>query len=188
MLLSLLFMGCSKSTVVLLKSGKSHNAVVVSTDRGSSKLDQVGNFVNLTNSKSAPSRVKQMSQKEIENRFAKVLAISPKAPISYMLYFEPNSTTLTQASEKTLEEAIKTMTKRTSCSVDIIGHTDTVGSKEQNMKVSLKRAAYIQSVIAQKKVKGVKLRSKGYGEADLLVKTADNVSEAKNRNVEIFIK
>lgn len=188
MLLSLPFIGCSKSTVVLLESGKSHNAVIVSTDKGSSKLDQVGSFVDLKNSKHAPSKVKHMSQKEIEDRFAKALAISPKAPVSYILYFEPNSTTLTQASENILEEAIKTMIKRTSCSVDIIGHTDTVGSKEHNMNISLKRAEYIQSVVREKKVKGVKLTSKGYGEADLLVKTADNVSEAKNRNVEIFIK
>jgi len=34
----------------------------------------------------------------------------------------------------------------------------------------------------------VSLTAKGYGEEDLLVKTADNVAQSKNRNVEIFIK
>jgi len=72
--------------------------------------------------------------------------------------------------------------------VDIIGHTDTTGSNEINIKVSLKRAKYIESILKEKGVKAESLTAKGYGEEDLEVETADNVAEAKNRNVEIFIK
>ena len=187
-LISLLFIGCSKTTVVLLDSGKSHNAVLVSTDKGSSKLDKVGTFVHLKDKENVPSEVQTMSQKEIESRFSKALAISPLAPISYILYFKPNSTELTKESEDTLQNAINSISERSPCSVDIIGHTDTVGSNKQNMQVSLKRAEHIKSVLKNKESSSVQLTTKGYGEEDLLLKTADNIAEAKNRNVEIFIK
>jgi len=187
-ILSLLFIGCSKTTVVLLDSGKSKNAVLVSTDKGDSKLDKVGNFVDLKDKEKAPSKIKTMSEAEITRRFSKVLAISPKAPIRYILYFEPNSTVLTEESEGTLQNAIQSIGERSPCMVDVIGHTDTVGSQEQNVKVSLKRAKSIKSILENKNIKVVSLTAKGYGEENLLVKTADNTPEAKNRNVEIFIK
>jgi outer membrane protein OmpA-like peptidoglycan-associated protein len=72
--------------------------------------------------------------------------------------------------------------------VDVIGHTDTVGSNQANAKVSLKRANYVKSMIEARKARVISLVAKGYGEEDLQMKTANNIFEAKNRNVEIFIK
>jgi OOP family OmpA-OmpF porin len=72
--------------------------------------------------------------------------------------------------------------------VDIIGHTDTVGSDAINAKVSLKRARFIEVLVRKENIKILSLVSKGYGEEDLLVQTRNNKSEEKNRNVEIFIK
>jgi outer membrane protein OmpA-like peptidoglycan-associated protein len=184
----LLFIGCSKTTVVLLDSGKSQNAVIVSTNGGKTKLDKVGNFVDLKDKENAPSEIKRMSKEEIDSRFSKVLSVSPTKPIKYILYFEPNSIELTEDSKKILSDAIASIEKRSPCMVDVIGHTDSVGSNKTNAKVSLKRAKYIKSIITKKGLKIVSLTAKGYGEEDLLIKTADNISEAKNRNVEVFIK
>lgn len=183
-----LFIGCSKTTVVLLDNGKTHNAVLVSTDKGSSKLDKVGNFVDLKDKNKAPTKIKTMSKKEIKNRFSKVLAVSPTKAKSFILYFRKGSTLLTEASTTLLEDALQTIGKSSPCMVDIIGHTDTVGSNEKNIQISLKRANYIKDIIEKRGVKVLSLTAKGYGEEDLQVKTADNTAEAKNRNVEIFIK
>ena len=179
--------GCSKTTVVLLDSGKSENAILVGNEKGETKIDQVGSYVNLKDKETAVSEVKTMSKDEISERFSKVLAAAPLKPLSYTLYFE-NATTLTKDSELQLIKAFKSIEERSPCMVDIIGHTDTVGSSAINTKVSLKRAKYIESLIKAKGIKVLELVAKGYGEEDLLVKTADNVNEAKNRNVEIFIK
>jgi len=187
-MISFLFIGCSQTTVVLLDNGKVENAVIVSTDKGSSKLDKVGNYVDLKDKEEAASEVKTMSKKEIESRFSKVLAATPPKPVKYMVYFKPNSKELTEESKATLDKAIEMIGKRSPCMVDIIGHTDTTGSNELNIKVSLKRAKLIESIIKAKGVKVVSMTAKGYGEEDLEVKTADNVAEAQNRNVEIFIK
>jgi outer membrane protein OmpA-like peptidoglycan-associated protein len=188
MILGFFLIGCSKSTVVLLDNGKVHNAVIVSTDKGSSKLDKVGNYVDLKDKEEPITEVKTMSEDEIKKRFSKVLKAVPPKPVKYIVYFKANSKELTDESKVTLLKAIETIKKRLPCMVDIIGHTDTTGSSELNIKVSLKRAKYIEELLKEKGIPSDILTSKGYGEEDLEVQTADNVAEARNRNVEIFIK
>jgi len=188
-IISVIFIGCStKTTVVLLDSGKAHNAIIVSTNKGSKKLNKIGSFVQLEDKNKAPSQAKMMSKKEINSRYAVLFNIAPQQPRTYIVYFKKNSTELTEASKKTLEKALKTIQRRSPCVVDVIGHTDTVGSSRANSKVSLKRANYVKSMIKKRKSHVLALVAKGYGEEDLQMKTANNVSEAKNRNVEIFIK
>ncbi len=182
-------MGCSpKSTVVLLESGKRQNSIIVANEKGETKLDRVGSYVDLKEKTALPSEVKIMSKEELKRRFAKVLATTPPKPLTYILYFKPNSTELEEHSKLELQKALKSIEERAPCMVDIIGHTDTVGSHAINTKVSLKRAKYVEALIRKQKLKITALVAKGYGEEDLLIKTKDNVSETKNRNVEIFIK
>ena len=186
--LSLLFLACApKSTVVLLDSGKNQNTIIFANEKGQTKLDKVGAYIDLKD-KSSLSDVKLMSKNELNERFSKVLAATPLKPLTYILYFKPNSTELTDESKQQLEEALKSIKERSPCIVDIIGHTDTVGSNAINAKVSLKRAKHVEALIKKQNLKIIALVSKGYGEEDLQVKTKNNKAEAKNRNVEIFIK
>ena len=176
------------SSVVLLNSGKTQNAINVSNEKGSSHLDKVGSFVELKDKNKAASEIKIMSNKEIQKRFSKALAASPKKAIRYILYLKSGRMELTEASKNILLEALKSIKDYTPCMVDIIGHTDTIGSNKGNLKISLKRAKYIEKIIKSKDLNITLLTVKGYGEEDLLVKTPDNTAEVKNRNVEIFIK
>ncbi|CAA6827320.1 MAG: Unknown protein [uncultured Sulfurovum sp.] len=184
----MMFIGCSKTTVVLLDSGKSQNAILVSNNQGETKLDKVGSYVDMVDKNKKVSNVEEMSKDEIASRFSKVLEMTPLKPITYILYFKPNSTILTEDSSVTLKKALASIKERAPCSVDIIGHTDTVGSHSVNAKVSLSRAKAIEKLVKQEKLEVLALVSKGFGEEDLLVQTKNNVAEAKNRNVEIFIK
>ena len=186
--ISFLFIGCSKTTVVLLDSGKVGSSITVATQKATTKIDKVGAFVELKDKDEAPSEVKEMSKEELNKRFGDVLRAAPKKPASYLLYFEVGSTDLTPESKKMLEEALKTIKEHSPCTVDIIGHTDTTGSATINQKVSLKRAKYIKSIIEKRGIKVIALNAKGYGEEELQVKTPNNTANAKNRNVEIFIK
>ena len=189
LLFSFIIVGCSaKTTVVLLDSGKAHNAIIVSTNKGSKRLNKVGSFVQLSGKNQPPSEPQSMSKREINSRYATLFNIAPTKPRTYIVYFKPNSTELTKASKTTLINALKSIQKRSPCTVDVIGHTDTIGSNQVNANVSLKRANYVKSMIEAKKMNVLSLVAKGYGEEDLQMKTANNVSEAKNRNVEIFIK
>jgi outer membrane protein OmpA-like peptidoglycan-associated protein len=188
-ILTLFFVGCSpKSTVVLLESKKVNNSVLVSTNKGEAKLNQVGAYVDLVDKDSAPKKVKTMSKSEIESRFAKALATTPLKPLSYIVYFKFDSTELTEPSKAILQEALEKIKERSPCTVDVIGHTDTLGSSQLNQKISLERAQSIESIIKQQKLEVVSLVAKGFGEEDLLVQTKNNKAEPRNRNVEIFIK
>jgi outer membrane protein OmpA-like peptidoglycan-associated protein len=188
-IISLFFIACSpKSTVVLLDSQQAKNAILVQTNKGEAHLNEVGAYVDLVDKDSAPKEVKKMPKTEIKNRFSNALASEPIKPISYIVYFKFESTELTEASKAILQKALQTIQKRSPCSVDVIGHTDTVGSAKVNQKISLNRAKLIESIIKKQKMNSVSLTSKGFGEEDLLVPTSNNKPEPKNRNVEIFIK
>lgn len=177
----------TKATIVLLNSGKKNSSVIVSTDKGSSNLEKVGHFVDLKSKDEAPGSLKTMSEEEIKNRFSNALAAAPLQAKSYLLYFN-NAHALDEASQQIFIEALTSIEKYAPCTVDVIGHTDTVGSSELNLKVSLTRARVVEKMLKEQKIKVVSLAVKGYGEEDLLVMTKDKVNEMKNRNVEIFIK
>ncbi len=68
----------------------------------------------------------------------------------------------------------------------IKGHTDTVGSPEHNLTLSRKRA---RAIAAWFRSKGLKLpvSFEGLGEYSLLVKSGDEVAEAKNRRVDYIL-
>jgi len=178
----------NSSLVVLLNNGKIQNAISVSNDTGSSQLNEVGNSVKLKDKKTAISEIEMMSEKEIQRHFSRALEASPQKADIYILYFKSGRMELTKASQGTLTKALDSIKTHKPCVVDIIGHTDTAGSSKGNLRISLKRAHYVKQLIENKNINIHSLVAKGYGEEDLLVHTADNVNEEKNRNVEIFIK
>ncbi len=186
----LFFMGCASknSLIILSDNGKKHNAIIITTDKGSTKVDKVGAEVKLTSKNDVPKVNRIISKQEMRSEFNNVYSAIPKKPVVYIVYFKSNSLELTDKSKKIFTKALNTIKKRSPCAVDIIGHTDTVGSSKINMKLSLNRANFIKSIIGNKRLNIVSLVAKGYGDKILLVKTKKNVAEAKNRNVEIFIK
>ena len=176
------------SMIVLGESDKSHNAVEVSHKEQRLTLDKVGEYVALSESKPMPKEPKKMSQEEIVERFSDAIDAEPAKAESFMLYFTNDGTTLKSNSQESMPLIVENIKKKSPCIVDIIGHTDTTGSSEKNVAISLKRAEIIRELLLNLKVDGQILNVKGFGEEDLLLATADNINEEKNRNVEIFIK
>lgn len=72
--------------------------------------------------------------------------------------------------------------------IHVVGHTDTSGSSENNQALSVNRAASVGGYLSQTGVPGTRIRQEGRGERELLVRTADNVKEARNRRVDIVLK
>ena len=188
MLVASIFNTNPTTTVVLAENGKDHNAIVVQTDAGTTTIDKPGQYVNLTSKIVAPSEVKTMSQEIIEKKFEKVEKAAPLKPVNINLYFKNNSNDLTEKSASKLPEILKMIQERMPCDVNIIGHTDTKGKASYNEKLALERAEYVKKWVLSSNVDLNNLKAKSYGESDLLVPTKDNVSEARNRNVEVFIK
>jgi len=176
------------TTIVLAENGKEHNAIVIQTDAGSTMIDKPGQYVNLTSKNNAPSSIETMSKENINKKFKTVQEATPLKPVHINLYFKNNSNDLTEESAGKLTEILKMIQDRIPCDVNIIGHTDTKGQASYNEKLALKRATYVKEWVLSSNVDLNNLEVKSYGESDLLVETKDNVSEAKNRRVEVFIK
>jgi outer membrane protein OmpA-like peptidoglycan-associated protein len=68
----------------------------------------------------------------------------------------------------------------------IAGHTDTVGPSEYNQRLSERRAAAVLDYISSRfGVDRTRIEAVGRGEEDLLVFTADNTPEGRNRRVQV---
>lgn len=72
--------------------------------------------------------------------------------------------------------------------IHVVGHTDTTGSDEYNMRLSASRASSVATYLASQGVPSQRIRQEGRGERELAVRTADNVNEPRNRRVDIVIK
>jgi len=69
----------------------------------------------------------------------------------------------------------------------IEGHTDTVGSAGYNKELSDRRAAAVRNYLAANfKVDPARLEAVGMGEEGLLVPTADQTAEPRNRRVAVI--
>ncbi len=95
---------------------------------------------------------------------------------------------MTGASRKEFENVFKDIARRTAYEVEVTGHTDRVGDTAYNEKLSIRRAKAIQKKLVGRGIKADLIFVYGRGEWDLLVRTADNRHEARNRRVEIMVR
>ena len=71
--------------------------------------------------------------------------------------------------------------------VDVVGHTDAVGSAAQNDALSLQRAQAVARMLNSPALSADRLHASGRGERQLLVPTSDDTPEPQNRRVEITV-
>jgi outer membrane protein OmpA-like peptidoglycan-associated protein len=116
-------------------------------------------------------------------------AAPPEAPSANLeVQFASNSAELTPAARATLDQLGKALTSSDLAGYRfrIEGHTDTVGSADQNKSLSAKRAdavvAYLNSVYH---VDPTHLQAVGMGETELAVPTGPQVAEPRNRRVRV---
>jgi len=183
----------AKTLVVLADNGKNHNAIIVSNNKGSQRLDKVREFVRLEDKNISVTQPKVMSKEKFKKSFKDVMNSLPKEAVTYRLYFKKDHMNLTESSKNLLLVISKKIVEAP-CMVDIIGHTDTVGSEESNLEVSFEEANNIKAMLQEEILKvltsqqSIVLTSKAYGENDLLIITPDEYKEERNRYVEVFIK
>ena len=69
----------------------------------------------------------------------------------------------------------------------VSGHTDTTGTPDYNLRLSLQRAASVSDALMRAGVPRDAIAALGYGEQNLPVPTAQNVADRRNRSVDIVI-
>ena len=89
--------------------------------------------------------------------------------------------------QSTLNQVAQTLNAYPSTMIDVLGHTDSVGSHEYNQRLSEQRAQAVASYLMARGVSQARIAIRGYGET---MPIADNGSEsgrAANRRVEIKV-
>ena len=181
--------GCKYKTLIMLLANKGKkNAIEVNTDNSSGVINEANSFVKLSSSDSDINIHPSMPESEIEAIFGTVLAVNyDKDSMDYNIYFD-DSLEVTQESAKEIENVIIFLQEHEGAMIKIIGHTDTKGKKQLNIRLAQNRANYIVDIIKDSNVSYGHIDTESYGEFDLAVKTEDEIDEPLNRRVEILIR
>ena len=183
------FAGCaSTNTLVVLlpEAGGGPSAVIVHHEGPSMELDTPFSAATVdTKNNVAKTR---MTQDEVDSMFAAALAAQPPKAVSFTLYFLTNSTEVAANSRADLDLLLNEVAGRQAVEVQVTGHTDRVGSDEDNDRLSLQRAEAVRAMLIQRGIKATFIRAVGRGEREPLVPTEDGQEEALNRRVEVIVR
>jgi len=136
---------------------------------------------------SAP-RTERLAEAEFRQEFGALLGSLPDRPKSFLLYFLEGSDEFTPESLVQLEKMLAELRHRGAPDVVVIGHTDRVGSLQFNDRLSLQRAERVRAELIKLGIDQARIQIAGRGERELLIPTADEVAEPRNRRVEISVR
>jgi OOP family OmpA-OmpF porin len=103
------------------------------------------------------------------------------------VYFENDSDILLDGSAQVLDNAASTLLRYPDLKVEIAGHTDSRGSANDNMVLSLRRAYAVRRYLAQAGVDPARLSVRGYGESRPVASNVTEAGQAQNRRVELRV-
>jgi outer membrane protein OmpA-like peptidoglycan-associated protein len=129
-----------------------------------------------------------LSEADANRLFGDLLSTLPPAPRQFVLYFRFESDDLTDESRALLPRVLDALRNRPFPDVAVIGHTDTTGAAGANVELGLRRANAIRALLVRAGIMADVIEVTSHGESDLLVKTADQVPEPRNRRVEITVR
>ena len=119
---------------------------------------------------------------------AVVAAAAPVAAAkTYLVFFDWNQAELTDRARQIIGEAA-TARGTGVTRIEVNGYTDRSGSDQYNQGLSVRRANAVAAELLRRGVPRNEIATRGFGEANPLVPTADGVREPQNRRVEIILK
>ena len=186
--LLLLLVSCSSRQslfVVLPNPDGGSGAVTIEDGQKSVLLDHPYAAGEVRGGVAAPAKV---DQAQVQQIFGNALAAQPILPAHFVLYFEKDSDTLTPDSQRQYQAVFADIKRRSVYEVEVIGHTDTLGSAPHNQQLSMSRAVMIRERLEHNGISAKSISVAGRGQLDLAVLTADQVAEPRNRRVEITVR
>jgi outer membrane protein OmpA-like peptidoglycan-associated protein len=128
------------------------------------------------------------TQENIGVIFRSAIAAQPILPHHFRLYFILGSDELTPESKVAYRAVFDDIKQRPVYEIEVIGFTDTLGDLRYNQTLSLARAAAIRGALVRDGLDRNAISIAGRGKHDLLVPTADQTPEPRNRRVEITVR
>jgi OOP family OmpA-OmpF porin len=105
--------------------------------------------------------------------------------IIYGIYFDTGSAVIKPQSEPALVEMVKLLKGSPTLKAFIVGHTDTVGTLETNLKLSADRADALVKALVGRGIAATRLKSAGVGPYSPIASNKDEEGRSQNRRVEL---
>ena len=103
------------------------------------------------------------------------------------LLFDFDSYALRNETKKNLTKLANTLNTYEKTDVMVLGHTDSTGSDDYNLKLSENRALSVENFLLSKDVSSKRLQPDGLGETDPIADNSSEVGRQLNRRVELTI-
>ena len=151
--------------------------------------DQLGKAQNALSQAQRDADAARAKLSEIEGLKTKQTDKGVVLSLSGSVLFETGKSTLLPQATQKLKEVAKAMTQDTQHpTFDVIGYTDSTGTKAINDKLSKERADAVRSYLVSQGVAGDKIRSEGMGPSNPVASNASPEGRAENRRVEIVLE
>ena len=124
------------------------------------------------------------NSKNILNSDSVSVVTKKEKEILQIIYFDFDKYNLTDVSSNLINKFV-TEYKNKIDTFLVVGHTDTKGTKKYNLKLSLKRAEAVKTILIGLGISSEKIKILGEGENKLLVQTKDETKHPANRRAEI---
>jgi outer membrane protein OmpA-like peptidoglycan-associated protein len=186
----LLLAACGPGNLVVLipDPDGAVGGVRVSNSAGSVEITAPHHAAVVKDETTAPSALADLSAEEVAKLFSEALAIRPMPPVHFLLYFELDSIELKPDSLNQIPDVMAAIRDRASRHISIVGHTDTLGEKIDNLDLSQRRALAVRDLLIRNGIPDRFIDTTSHGEKNLLIKTGDNVAEPRNRRVEVVVR
>lgn len=104
----------------------------------------------------------------------------------YGILFDTDKATIQAASAQLLDDIATAMRNYPDWQLRIVGHTDSIGDAEYNVKLSLERAATVKAALEQRGVATSRLTAAGLGAGHPVASNETSEGRALNRRVELI--
>ena len=188
---SVLLVACSTpaTRVVLLPQPDGlPSAVVVSANGGQETLAKPYQRATATRGASGAPVVDLADPATLQAENRSLFDLVPPRPQRYTVYFDTGGIALAGESQTILSEALAAATARSGGEIFVTGHTDSIGTAEQNDELSRRRAQQVRQMFADRGFPSARIQAIGRGERDLAVPTPDETLESRNRRVTIEVR
>ena len=185
-LLAACLAACSTGTVVLLPEKDGRDTAVV-VRQGDKEVVLKQPYAAARQTPYGPQAYTS-TQQEVQATFAVALAAQPMRPAQFTLYFIEGKDEFTDESKQIVASVFSEIAKRPVPDVQVIGHTDAVGTDPYNDVLAQQRADTVRAALIRRGIASENIVAMSRGKREPVIPTPDGVAEPRNRRVEIVVR
>ena len=149
-------------------------------------MHDIYNLLTEEDEKEEATKVIEQEVEEDDTPKVVIVTENEKKEVMQIIYFDFDNSKLSEVSKNTLFNFLNKNKKKLSRYI-IFGHTDTKGSSQYNMNLSIKRAESVKEALLDQGIIPDDISILGQGENELAIDTPDNTKHPANRRAEVKI-